>query len=109
MAWTARRWARSPQRSARTSRRSPTRARACATPTRRSSSKRPRRSKGPRYGQESFETAPRRQDAVRLMVYRTNQHIYAQVIDATGGKVLASASTLEKDVRGAHPKGSNKE
>jgi large subunit ribosomal protein L18 len=49
-----------------------------------------------------------RQEAVRLMVHRTNQHIYAQVIDATGGKVLASASTLEKDVRGAHPKGSNK-
>jgi large subunit ribosomal protein L18 len=35
-----------------------------------------------------------RQSAVRLMVHRTNLHIYAQVIDATGGKVLASASTL---------------
>jgi large subunit ribosomal protein L18 len=42
------------------------------------------------------------------MVHRTNQHIYAQVIDATGGKVLASASTLEKDVRGSHPKGGSK-
>jgi large subunit ribosomal protein L18 len=28
--------------------------------------------------------------AVRLTVYRSNLHIYAQVIDATGGKVLAS-------------------
>ena len=50
-----------------------------------------------------------RQNAVRLMVHRTNLHIYAQVIDATGGKVLASASTLEKDVRSAHPNGAKKE
>ena len=47
--------------------------------------------------------------AVRLTVHRTNLHIYAQVIDATGGKVLASASTLEKDVRGTHPNGAKKE
>jgi large subunit ribosomal protein L18 len=46
-----------------------------------------------------------RQEAVRLTVHRTNLHIYAQVIDATGGKVLASASTLEKDVRASHPNG----
>ena len=46
-----------------------------------------------------------RQSAVRLMVHRTNLHIYAQVIDATGGKVLASASTLEKEVRASHPNG----
>src|SRR5215475_234578 len=50
-----------------------------------------------------------RQEAVRLTVHRTNQHIYAQVIDAAGGKVLASASTLEKDVRTSHPKGGGKE
>ncbi|GAB3269048.1 50S ribosomal protein L18 [Chitinimonas naiadis] len=36
---------------------------------------------------------------VRLSVHRTNGHIYAQVIDETGGKVLASASTLEVEVR----------
>ena len=36
---------------------------------------------------------------VRLTVHRSNSHIYAQVIDATGGKVLASASTLEVEVR----------
>jgi len=36
---------------------------------------------------------------VRLTVHRSNSHIYAQVIDATGGRVLASASTLEADVR----------
>jgi large subunit ribosomal protein L18 len=50
-----------------------------------------------------------RQKAVRLTVHRTNQHIYAQVVDASGSKVLASASTLEKDMRGTHPKGSNKD
>ena len=50
-----------------------------------------------------------RQSAVRLMVHRTNQHIYAQVIDAAGSKVLASASTLEKDVRATHPNGAKKE
>jgi large subunit ribosomal protein L18 len=36
---------------------------------------------------------------VRLSVHRTNGHIYAQIIDETGGRVLASASTLEGDVR----------
>jgi len=35
---------------------------------------------------------------VRLTVYRTNSHIYAQIIDETGSKVLASASTLEAEV-----------
>jgi large subunit ribosomal protein L18 len=43
--------------------------------------------------------------AVRLTVYRSNSHIYAQVIDASGSKVLASASTSEKEVRTAVPKG----
>ena len=36
---------------------------------------------------------------VRLTVHRSNFHIYAQVIDPTGAKVLASASTIEPDVR----------
>lgn len=36
---------------------------------------------------------------VRLSVYRSNCHIYAQVIDGSGGNVLASASTLEPEVR----------
>jgi large subunit ribosomal protein L18 len=35
----------------------------------------------------------------RLTVFRTNLHIYASVISADGGKVLATASTAEKDVR----------
>jgi large subunit ribosomal protein L18 len=36
---------------------------------------------------------------VRLCVHRSNSHIYAQIIDATGSSVLASASTVETDVR----------
>lgn len=36
----------------------------------------------------------------RLSVNRTPRHIYAQVISADGGTVLAQASTLEKDLRG---------
>jgi large subunit ribosomal protein L18 len=35
----------------------------------------------------------------RLCVHRTPRHIYAQIIDAGGGRVLASASTLEAEVR----------
>jgi large subunit ribosomal protein L18 len=47
--------------------------------------------------------------AVRLTVYRSNSHIYAQVIDATGSKVLASASTAEPEVRTAVKRGGNVE
>lgn len=35
----------------------------------------------------------------RLCVFRTPKHIYAQVIDVTGGKVMVSASTLDKELR----------
>ena len=35
----------------------------------------------------------------RLTVHRSNSHIYAQVIDASGAKVLAAASTVEKEGR----------
>jgi len=37
--------------------------------------------------------------AVRLTVHRTNAHIYAQITSPGGDKVLASASSLEKDLR----------
>jgi len=38
--------------------------------------------------------------AERLVVNRTPRHIYAQIVSADGGKVLASASTIDKAVRG---------
>ncbi len=36
----------------------------------------------------------------RLSVHRSGKHIYAQVIDDGEGKTLASASTIDKDVKG---------
>ena len=41
----------------------------------------------------------RRLGMPRLTVHRSGQHIYAQVIDADGGNVLAAASTVQKDVK----------
>jgi large subunit ribosomal protein L18 len=35
----------------------------------------------------------------RLTVHRTAQHMYAQVTDSTGAKVIAAASTLQEAVR----------
>jgi large subunit ribosomal protein L18 len=43
----------------------------------------------------------------RLCVHRSNSHIYAQIIAETGDKVLASASTLEADVRKKLKNGGN--
>jgi len=50
------------------------------------------------------------QRVARLTVFRSNLHIYASVISDDGTKVLASASTAEKDVRtelGGNGKGGN--
>ena len=46
---------------------------------------------------------------VRLCVFRTNSHIYAQIISAEGDKVLTSASTVEAEVRGNLKYGGNTE
>ena len=35
----------------------------------------------------------------RLAVFRSNNHMYAQIIDDTVGKTIVSASTLQKDVK----------
>jgi len=48
------------------------------------------------------------QGATRLVVGRSNCHIYAQIIAPTGDKVLVSASTLEADVRKDVKNGGNK-
>lgn len=49
------------------------------------------------------------QKKVRLTVHRSNKHIYAQVISADGRNILASASTLEAEIRGEIRNGGNKE
>ena len=41
------------------------------------------------------------QDRPRLAVFRSLNHIYAQVIDDASGTTLAAASTVEKDLRGS--------
>ncbi|MBR3465280.1 MAG: 50S ribosomal protein L18 [Clostridiales bacterium] len=43
----------------------------------------------------------------RLCVYRSNAHIYAQIIDDESQTTLCSASTLDKDVKGSVSVGSN--
>ena len=43
----------------------------------------------------------------RLAVFRSNKHIYAQIIDDTVGKTLVSASTLQKDVKAELEKTNN--
>jgi len=45
----------------------------------------------------------------RLSVFRSSKHIYAQVIDDTAGKTVAAASTLDKDLKGTLPKGSDRD
>ena len=45
----------------------------------------------------------------RLAVFRSNKHMYAQIIDDTGGNTLVSASTLEKDVKAELEKTNNVE
>ena len=50
------------------------------------------------------------QQTARLAVHRSNLHIYANIISDDGARVLASASTAEKEVReqlGAPGKGGN--
>ena len=47
------------------------------------------------------------QGVARLTVHRSNTHIYASVISEDGARVLASASTVEKDVRASTPNGGN--
>ena len=45
----------------------------------------------------------------RLAVFRSNNHMYAQIIDDTVGNTLVSASTLQKDVKAELTKTNNVE
>ena len=45
----------------------------------------------------------------RLAVFRSNNHIYAQIIDDTVGNTLVAASTMEKDVKDSLEKTNNVE
>ena len=48
-------------------------------------------------------------DRPRLAVFRSNNHMYAQIIDDTVGNTLVSASTLQKDVKAELEKTNNVE
>ena len=43
----------------------------------------------------------------RLAVFRSNNHMYAQIIDDTVGNTLVAASTMDKDVKAACEKTNN--
>jgi len=45
----------------------------------------------------------------RLSVFRTSKHIYAQVIDDVTGRTLASASSVDREIRAAVGFGGNKQ
>jgi large subunit ribosomal protein L18 len=45
----------------------------------------------------------------RLSVFRSSQHIYAQIIDDAAGRTLATASTIDKALRESVKSGANKE
>ena len=45
----------------------------------------------------------------RLAVFRTDKHIYAQIIDDVAGRTLVSASTLDKQIRDSVGFGGNKQ
>ena len=51
----------------------------------------------------------RRMGMPRLTVHRSGRHIYAQVISAEGGSVIAAASTVQKDLRTDLASTSNKD
>lgn len=48
-------------------------------------------------------------DHPRLSVFRSGRHIYAQVIDDVNGQTVASASSVEKDMRAKHKHGGNRD
>ncbi|HJL65903.1 MAG: 50S ribosomal protein L18 [Arenicellales bacterium] len=49
------------------------------------------------------------QEVLRLCVFRSPRHIYAQVIGIDGGTVLASASTVDPELRKALGNGGNRD
>jgi large subunit ribosomal protein L18 len=45
------------------------------------------------------------QERPRMSVFRSNKHIYVQIVDDTSGRVLACASSLSEEFRGKAAKG----
>jgi large subunit ribosomal protein L18 len=56
-----------------------------------------------------FQLRRKSEGRPRLSVFRSGKNIYAQVIDDTVGRTLASASSLDKDLRGTLKTGADKD
>jgi len=56
-----------------------------------------------------YQIARKSSGRLRLSVFRSGKHIYAQIIDDKAGKTVVAASSVEKDTRGKLKTGANKE
>src|SRR6185437_12649266 len=55
-----------------------------------------------------FQIARKAHGRLRLSVFRSGKHIYAQIIDDKAGKTIVAASTAEKDLRSSLKTGADK-
>ena len=55
-----------------------------------------------------YQLAHKSRGRLRLSVFRSGKHIYAQIIDDKAGKTLVAASSVEKDARGKLKTGADK-
>lgn len=62
-----------------------------------------------RKNRSRFRVRQNGQDRPRLSVFRSNRHIYAQIIDDRQGVTLAAASSLERELKEALGGGSDRE
>jgi large subunit ribosomal protein L18 len=56
---------------------------------------------GRRAGRTRFQLKRKSRGRMRLCVFRSSKHIYAQIIDDAKGETLASASSLDEGIKGA--------
>ena len=64
---------------------------------------------GRRQGRVRRQLQKRKNSRPRLSVFRSSKHIYAQLIDDVAGNTIASASSLDKDLRAALKTGADKD
>lgn len=62
-----------------------------------------------RKSRQRFKISDSVKGKCRLLIHRSNNHMYAQILDESGMKTVVQASTLSKDIRDAVKNGGNKE
>ncbi len=62
-----------------------------------------------RRNRSRFQLRQHGQGRPRLSVFRSNKHIYAQIIDDRNGRTLAAASTLDRELKGKLEGGADRE